>query len=97
MCVCVCVCVCLACMCESVREQVCLCVGGVTGGGGVEIKVRWGRREERLGWHIMKECSLFSQRICKYFLASAILILPSKNPRIKQMGAAEDTQTLPLL
>ena len=47
-----------------------VCVGGVTGGGGVEIRVQWGRREERLVWHTMKECSVFLQRICKYFLAS---------------------------
>ena len=63
---CVCVCVCVACMCESVREQV--CVGGMTGGGDVEIRVQWGRKEDRLVWHIMKECPVFSQRICKYFL-----------------------------
>lgn len=41
----------------------------------------------------MKECSVFLQRICKYFLASKKLILPSKNLHVKQMGAAEDTHT----
>lgn len=75
-----------------------VCVGGVTGGGGVETRVQWGRKGE--GWlvcHIMKECSVFSQRICKYFLASKKFILPSKNLHVKQMGAADDTQTLRLV
>lgn len=63
----------------------------------METKVQWRRKEERPVWHIVKECSVFLQRICKYFLASKKLILPSKNLHIKQMGAAEDTQALPLV
>lgn len=56
-----------------------------------------GKQGRRLVCHITKECSVFSQGICKYFLASKKLSLPSKNLHVKQMGAAEDTQTLPLV